>query len=233
MGDYFRHARAIDRSLRWALRAAPAADRPRIWCGRPTASASSTAARRPSVRRRGWRCFRRRSTAAARSPTTRCRASSRTPAASRAEEFFPTPTHRDALLHFLKPRPGLVRAAVGDARLRAARADDSRVQGDQLPRGPRLLPQVHGRRAHAADDPQPRAADRSARPERERFARLLGELEAPELLVLALLLPRRRQVDATTTTPPRARGWRGRCSSGSHLDEESRDDRRVPGRRST
>ena len=53
---------------------------------------------------------------------------------------------------------GPVRAAVADARLRAARAAVSRVPGDLVARGARLLPQVHGRRAHAADDPQLRAA---------------------------------------------------------------------------
>ena len=62
-------------------------------------------------------------------------------------------------------------------------------------------------------------------------ARLLGELDAPELLVLALLLPRRRQMDATKTTPPRARGWRAQMFERLDLDEEARERRRVPRRR--
>ncbi len=37
----------------------------------------------------------------------RSRASSRTSDASPPTEFFPTPTHRRALLNFLKPQPGL------------------------------------------------------------------------------------------------------------------------------
>ena len=110
------------------------------------------------------------------------------------EDFFPTPAHRDALLAFLKPRPGLYARLSEMHDCGSARSDAPRVQGDQLPRRARLLPQVHRRRAHAADDSQPRAADGAPRPSASAFARLLGELEAPELLVLALLYPRRRQV---------------------------------------
>ena len=169
MGDYFRHARAIDRSLRWALRA-------RAGAGRPQSGARR---RRHPVRRRarGGRAsgnlagavpggHRRRLRGVRRGAAVH---RSRTPAASRRRSSSRRASHRDALLHFLKPQPGPLRAAVGDARLGAARPDDPGVQGDQLPRRPRLLPQVHGRRAHAADDPQPRAADSSAAPERERF----------------------------------------------------------------
>ena len=42
-----------------------------------------------------------------RCPTRRWPASSSMPAGSQPEEFFPTAAHRDALLQFLKPRPGL------------------------------------------------------------------------------------------------------------------------------
>ena len=65
-----------------------------------------------------------------------------------------------------------VRAAVGDARLRTARPDVSRVPGHFVARGPRLLSQVHRRRAHAADDPESRTAGErlSAGPRAVRLA---------------------------------------------------------------
>ena len=215
MGDYFRHARA-DRPVA-AMGAAG-----RAGAGRPEPGAVG---RRHPVRRRARggrpagnlarRCFRRRSTAGAPCPTRRWPASSRTPGASPPRSSSRRARIADALLQLPEAEARPVRAAVRDARLRAARADVSRVQGDQLPRGARLLPQVHRRRAHAADDPQPRAADGAPAPERERFARLLGELEAPELLVLALLYhdvgkwTRRR-----SRRRERAHGAR-RCSSAS------------------
>ena len=74
-----------------------------------------------------------------------------------AEEFSPAAS-RDTLLRF--PRVGLYARLLRPA----TRYTGRRVQGDQLPRGPRLLPQVHRGRAHAADHPQPRAAGGRRRP---------------------------------------------------------------------
>ncbi len=125
MGDYFRHARAIDRSLRWALRAAPAP------IGRNLVRAADgirfvdarEAAERPETWLALFQAAHRPATAPC--PTMRCRACSRTPAASRAEDFFPTAAHRDALLRFLKPRRGLY--------ARLSEMHDSGLLGQMIP----------------------------------------------------------------------------------------------------
>ena len=76
----------------------------------------------------------------------------------RADDFFPQPHDRAALLRFLKPRAGLYArlSEMHDCGL-LGRVFPG-VPGDFVAGGARLLPQVHGRRAHAADDPEPRAA---------------------------------------------------------------------------
>ena len=75
-----------------------------------------------------------------------------------AEDFFPTPESRDELLRFLKPRAGLYArlSEMHDCGLLGQMFPG--VPGDFLARGPRLLSQVHRRRAHAADDPESRTA---------------------------------------------------------------------------
>ena len=55
-----------------------------------------------------------------------------------------------------------VRGPQRDARLPAARAPDHRLRAHQRPDDPRLLPQVHRRRAHAADGARHRAAGHEA-----------------------------------------------------------------------
>ena len=52
------------------------------------------------------------------------------------------------------PAPGPLRPPDRDARLRAARPRLSRVRPHSRPRHPRLLPQVHRRRAHAPGHPR-------------------------------------------------------------------------------
>ena len=122
-------------------------------------------------------------------PTRRCRASSSTSDGYRAGGFLPGRRATGGAAAVPQAAAGPLRAVVGDARLRAARPPVPRVPGDLLAGRARLLPQVHGRRAHAADDPQPRAA-RRARPSRpaQRFKTSLRGIPSPELLVLALLL---------------------------------------------
>jgi [protein-PII] uridylyltransferase len=111
MSDYFRHARAIDRSLRWALRAAPqpiarnlvrsadgirfvdarqAADRPETWLALFQAALDNGCA----VADDALSCVQQ-------------HVGRYTP-----EEFLPTRAHREALLRFLKPQAGPVRAAL-------------------------------------------------------------------------------------------------------------------------
>ena len=71
-----------------------------------------------------------------------------------ADYFMATRGRAPRLRAMLAPDAGPVGAAVGHARLRAARRDLPGVREDPLPRDSRLLPQVHRRRAHAADDPR-------------------------------------------------------------------------------
>ncbi len=203
MSDYFRHARIVSRSLEWARRTAPVPVGPNLGLSRDgirfldPIQAARDAASRGSARSR------RRSTPAPRSPRTRCRCIQQHVDRYRAEDFFPNAQDRSALLRIAQAAAGPLRAAVGDARLRAARPDVPGVPGDLLARGARLLPQVHRRRAHAADDPQPRAArQRPTAPYRQRFRNVLTELAVAGAARARAAAARRRQV---ARRRPRAR----------------------------
>jgi [protein-PII] uridylyltransferase len=186
MGDYFRHARAIDRSLRFALKAAPspigrnlvrgadgirfidtreAAERPETWLalfqaaldeGCPVADEALVCVGQNAGR-------------------------------FKAEAFFPTRAHKDALLRFLKPRPGLY--------ARLSEMHDNDLLGQMFPEFKAINCRVVRDFYHkyTVDEHTlltiknlERLSDKPSR-ERERFARLLSELQAPELLVLSLL----------------------------------------------
>ena len=187
MSDYFRHARIVSRSLEWARKTAPV----------PVGAESRAVARRHPLSRPGAGGAQSRHLGGrVRSRRRQRQAEMSEEALSciqqhvdryRADDFFPQPRDRATLMRFLKPRDGAVRTAVGDARLRTARPDVPRVPGDLVAGGARLLSQVHGRRAHAADHPQSRAAVDGGTPTRHRFRSILADLPAPELLVLALL----------------------------------------------
>jgi [protein-PII] uridylyltransferase len=187
MGDYFRHARAIDRSLRWALRAAPvpidrnlvraadgirfvdgreAADRPETWLALFQAALDAGCA----VSDDSLSCVHQ-------------HAGKYGP-----DEFFPTRRHRDALLTFLKPRPGLY--------ARLSEMHDSGLLGQMIPEFKAITCRVVRDFYHkyTVDEHTlltirniERLTEPSAPPERDRYARLLNELASPELLVLALL----------------------------------------------
>src|SRR5262249_38687093 len=104
-----------------------------------------------------------------------------------AEEFFPTTTERDALLHFLKPRPGLY--------ARLSEMHDRGLLG-------RMFPEFHGIFSRVVRDFYHKytvdehtlltirnlesltIVDANSQ---GRFKGLLADLTAPELLVLALL----------------------------------------------
>ena len=100
---------------------------------------------------------------------------------------IPTPEHRRRLLAWLRPRRGLYArlSEMHDCGLLDTPVPG--VQGDLVSRDARLLPQVHGRRAHAADHHGIEALLTADGSPRGRFGALLSELPAPELLVLALL----------------------------------------------
>jgi [protein-PII] uridylyltransferase len=190
MSDYFRHARAVDRSLRWALRAAPrpvgrnlvraadgirfvdareAADRPETWLaafqaaldgGVPVADDALALVQQHAGR-------------------------------FAADAFVPGPEHRDALLRFLTPRPGLYArlSEMHDAGLLGQifpefKAISCRVVRDFYHKytvDEHTLLTIRNLERLATSESQ------GARPERERFSRLLAEVDRPDLLVLALL----------------------------------------------
>ena len=185
MGDYFRHARAIDRSLKWALRAAPAPigpnlvrssdgirfvdvreaiDRPETWLAVFQAALDGQC----SVSDEALGCIQQHA------------------ARFDARAFFPTRAHRDALVRFLKPRPGLY--------ARLSEMHDSGLLGQMFPEFKAITCRVVRDFYHkyTVDEHTlltirnlERLTESPA--ERPRFAHLLGELESPELLVLALL----------------------------------------------
>jgi [protein-PII] uridylyltransferase len=187
MGDYFRHARAIDRSLRWALRAAPAP------VGRNLVRAADgirfvdtrAAAERPET----WlRVFQAALDGGCPVSDEALSLVQQNAGRFTPEEFLPTAAHRDALLNFLKPRLGLY--------ARLSEMHDSGLLGQMIPEFKAINCRVVRDFYHKYTvDEHTLLTIRNLerllepiRPERERFARLLGELESPELLVLSLLL---------------------------------------------
>ena len=185
MGDYFRHARVVDRSLRWALRAAPtpiapnlvraadgirfvdlraAADHPESWLAAFQAALDLGCA----VSDEALACMQQ-------------HASRFTPG-----DFFPLPAHREALRRFLRPQAGLYD--------RLSDMHDFGLLGQMFPEFKLISCRVVRDFYHKYTvDEHTLLTIRNlerlahAEPERSRFARLLAEVDAPELLVLALL----------------------------------------------
>jgi [protein-PII] uridylyltransferase len=185
MSDYFRHARAIDRSLRWTLRAAPApigpnlvrgpdgirfvdaraaSDRPETWLGVFQAALEA----RCAVSEEALACVQQNA------------------GRFRPEQFLPTPAHRDAFLTFLKPRTGLY--------ARLSEMHDFGLLGQILPEFKAIECRVVRDFYHKYTVDEHtlltiRNLERLLEPSagRERFGRLLQEVDHPEWLVLALL----------------------------------------------
>jgi [protein-PII] uridylyltransferase len=186
MGDYFRHARAIDRSLRFALKAAPAP------IGRNLVRAADGVrfidTREASERPETWLALFQAALDDACSVSDDALACvSQNAGRFAAEAFFPTRAHREALLHFLKPRPGLY--------ARLSEMHDCGLLGQMFPEFKAINCRVVRDFYHkyTVDEHTlltirnlERLVDSPSR-ERERFGRLLGELQSPELLVLSLL----------------------------------------------
>jgi len=186
MGDYFRHARAVSRSLRWVRQIAPvpvaanlaqsrdgirfvdwerARVRPESWLslfqaaidtGAPVADEALT-----WIQERVERCH--------------------------PEQFFPSPAEQAALLAFLKPRAGLY--------ARLSEMHDCRLLGRMFPEFQAIFCRVVRDFYHkyTVDEHTlltirglERLATRAAKG-RERFSAMLADLAHPELLVLSLL----------------------------------------------
>jgi [protein-PII] uridylyltransferase len=185
MGDYFRHARAIDRTVRWALRAAPEPVGQNLV--RAADGIRFVNLREAAVHPETWLSLFEAAIVAG------CPVSDEAIAcveqhAGRfsANDFFPTRAHRLALMRFLKPRPGL------SARL--SDMHDAGLLGQMFPefKGIGFLVVRDFYHKYTVDEHTLltiRNLERllDAPPERERFSRVLGEVDAPELLVLALL----------------------------------------------
>jgi len=103
------------------------------------------------------------------------------------ERFFPSPAERDLFLRILRPRPGLY--------ARLSEMHDSGLLGRMFPEFQKIYCRVIRDFYHKYTVDEHtlltiRTIERlcaPANPSRERFASLLTELRAPELLVLALL----------------------------------------------
>ena len=141
----------------------------------------------------------------------------------RADDFFADAHDRAALLRFLAAARRTLRAALADARLRAARARVPRIPGDFVAGGARLLSQVHGRRAHAADDPEPRTADHDRR-RRSRCGsdRSRGPRRSPNCSCWRCCFTTWAS-GATTITRSRACGWPSTCSTACRSPAMQRD----------
>ena len=185
MSDYVRHARAIDRSLRWALRAAPipvgpnlvragegvrfvdvrrAADRPETWlaafqaaidCGCAVSDETLTWLEKHAER-------------------------------FDPKDFFPQPRHRADLLRFLRPRPGLY--------ARLSEMHDVGLLGQMFPEFRAINCRVVRDFYHKYTVDEHtlltiRNLEELTTPvhEHQLLSGLLSEVEQPELLVLALL----------------------------------------------
>jgi [protein-PII] uridylyltransferase len=186
MSDYFRHARSVARSLAWMRKAAPtpagvnlgqtgdgirfidtrqAAVQPATWLAAFQAAIDHNCPVSDSV------------LAIIRQHAERFR----------VEDFFPTPAHRTALLRFLRPAPGLY--------ARLSEMHDCGLLGRMFPPFQAITYRVVRDFFHKYTVDEHtlltiRNLERlsKAPPERQRFATLLQDLDAPELLVLALLL---------------------------------------------
>ena len=185
MGEYFRHARAIDRSLRWALKAAPRPIGPNLV--RTADGIAFLDVRAAAEHPETWLAAFEAAVAGGCSVADDSLAMIQQNAARyRAEDFYPTKSRRADLLRFLKPRPGLYE--------QLSEMHDVGLLGQLFPEFRAISSRVVRDFYHKYTVDEHtlltiRNLERltGAPSERERFSRLLGELEEPELLVLALL----------------------------------------------
>jgi [protein-PII] uridylyltransferase len=187
MSDYFRHARIVMRTLGWIRKTAPTPVGPNL--GQTPDGICFIDARQAAVQPATW--------LAAFQAGIDCKCGVSDPALAimrqhaerfRVEDFFPTPAHVSALMRFLRPGAGLY--------ARLSEMHDCGILGRMFPPFQAITYRVVRDFFHkyTVDEHTlltiknlERLATRSS-PDRERFSSLLQDLQAPELLVLALLL---------------------------------------------
>ena len=186
MGDYFRHARIVTRALDWARRTAPMPVG--INLGRTSSGVGFVDRAKAAVQPATWLGVFQAALDAD------CGVADDALACMRQHadrfgvgDFFPTPQHRAALMRLLKPRPGLYD--------RLSEMHDCGLLGRMIPPFQAITYRVVRDFYHKYTVDEHtlltiRNLERLASPApgRERFASLLQDLEAPEQLVLALLL---------------------------------------------
>ena len=222
MSDYFRHARIVTRSLAWMRKVAPkpagvnlgktgdgirfiddrqAAVQPATWVAAFQAAIDEgcpVADSALAVIRQHAEHF-------------------------RVEDFFPAPAHRDALLRFLKPVPGLY--------ARLSEMHDCGLLGRLVPPFQAITYRVVRDFFHKYTVDEHTLLTirnlvrlgKSEAQERLRFASLLQDLASPELLVLSLLLHdvgKWRDDDHHVESVRMARDWFDRIA----LPQDARDD---------
>jgi [protein-PII] uridylyltransferase len=186
MGDYFRHARIVSRSLEWARKTAP------LPVGVNLVRSSDgirfiepqQAAREPQTWLSAFQAAINHGTTVADESLALIQQH-----VDRfvAEDFFPTQEHRDALLEFLRPRPGLY--------ARLSEMHDRGLLGRIFPEFQAISSRVVRDFYHKYTvDEHTLLAIRNlerlaipSTPSRGRFGTLLAGLAAPELLVLSLI----------------------------------------------
>jgi [protein-PII] uridylyltransferase len=186
MGDYFRHARIVSRSLDWARKTAPVpvgVNLVRSSDGIRFVEAQR-AAREPQTWLNAFQAAITHQTAVADDALALIQ---QHVDRFTAEDFFPTEEHREALLEFLRPRPGLY--------ARLSEMHDRGLLGRMFPEFQAIFSRVVRDFYHkyTVDEHTlltirnlERLATAST-PSRARFGGLLADLAAPQLLVLSLL----------------------------------------------
>lgn len=220
MGDYFRHARVVDRSLQWIRRAAPRPVGPNL--GRSVDGIRFIDVRQAAVQPATW-------VAAFQAALDGdCGIADEALACIQqhadrytTEDFLPTRAHRQALLALLRPRTGLYE--------RLSEMHDCGLLARLFPEFQAITYRVVRDFYHKYTVDEHtlltiRNLERftTPAPDRERFGSLLSDLEAPELLVLALLyhdVGKWRDDDHAVESVRMA----GRMFDRLGLDEDARD----------
>src|SRR5262245_54506099 len=187
MSDYFRHARVVTRALAWTRKTAPVPVATNV--GRTSEGIGFIDLRQAALEPQTWLVpFQ--SAIDADCPVSDATLGCIRQHADRFEvqDFFPTPLERGALLKFLRPAPGLY--------ARLSEMHDCGLLGRMFPPFQAITYRVVRDFFHKYTvDEHTLLTIRNVErlisedtPDRQRFASLLWDLAAPELLVLALLL---------------------------------------------